>query len=833
MYSSSLHLQKNISNRISSGVVSPDNKYFYGVNTLGYTITKYNYQDLSEIITVGTNSSNMYPISLALSPDGQYLYVAAYSNRPIYKYRTSDMVKVGEFNDGDIYDSATMAVSLDGQYLFVAGYHKTDEAGYPIYDEFGNGISLLKKIKASDMSLSKEVNFGCNYFCKILLSSDGQYIYSIQYAESALNKTSTVDLSLIAQLDTGVVGNTAFVLSPDNSYAYILSNTQNALQKFSIAGAGNSNGLKVKSITPGAIKAQSSSTTMIVNGSGFDQTSVISWNGLGLLTQYISSTRVSASIQPQTKGTFYIAVTNANLNTHQMTTSNTFPFYVNDVNDPSPIIADIDPKEVPVGSSWIQIDISGSDFLPTSQVYLDSTLIDSTYISPSQISLVIPVNTLNQSGVRNFTVTGATLLSKTITTTNGAGSTGIQTITPGIYSIRETFDDPWKFKTASCTISGSGGTGVLQDENSSILNGVMVNAGQVTTCSFTNMKPAQVNEVSINPECSVAGVVVTVSGEGFTEDSEVYFDSLALPTTYVSSDELTVHFSEVPSPGTYNVTVTDPDQGTSDPVSFTINDVDVNIPKLVSISPSSKIAGGSGFDMTVHGSNFTDQTVIQFGGQDKETTFVSSEELTVKILTSDIKNQGNKSVTIKDGSTQEMCALQFTVSSSLFCPVCGVCQSGTEINPNDQLEKEPLRPESLPYGIPERRPIILAVEGLVPNVKNLVPDSKIVGDQSFTLVITGLNFNDKSVVKIDGVAKETTFVSATELTADILTSDLATVGNKKITISNEATNNGVSAPKNLPVYSQGCPVCPVCQPTTNDIPITPESKEPLRNPGQR
>jgi hypothetical protein len=506
---------------------------------------------------------------------------------------------------------------------------------------------------------------------------------------------------------------------------------------------------------------------------------------------------------------------------------------VNDVNDPSPIIADIDPKEVPVGSSWIQIDISGSDFLPTSQVYLDSTLIDSTYISPSQISLVIPVNTLNQSGVRNFTVTGATLLSKTITTTNGAGSTGIQTITPGIYSIRETFDDPWKFKTASCTISGSGGTGVLQDENSSILNGVMVNAGQVTTCSFTNMKPAQVNEVSINPECSVAGVVVTVSGEGFTEDSEVYFDSLALPTTYVSSDELTVHFSEVPSPGTYNVTVTDPDQGTSDPVSFTINDVDVNIPKLVSISPSSKIAGGSGFDMTVHGSNFTDQTVIQFGGQDKETTFVSSEELTVKILTSDIKNQGNKSVTIKDGSTQEMCALQFTVSSSLFCPVCGVCQSGTEINPNDQLEKEPLRPESLPYGIPERRPIILAVEGLVPNVKNLVPDSKIVGDQSFTLVITGLNFNDKSVVKIDGVAKETTFVSATELTADILTSDLATVGNKKITISNEATNNGVSAPKNLPVYSQGCPVCPVCQPTTNDIPITPESKEPLRNPGQR
>lgn len=79
-----------------------------------------------------------------------------------------------------------------------------------------------------------------------------------------------------------------------------------------------------------------------------------------------------------------------------------------------------------------------------------------------------------------------------------------------------------------------------------------------------------------------------------------------------------------------------------------------------------------------------------------------------------------------------------------------------------------------------------------PAITSLTPGSVSSGSPAFSITVNGTNFIPASTVKINGSARSTTFVSATQLTAAINASDVAAAGTFLITVDNGPANGGAS-----------------------------------------
>ena len=196
------------------------------------------------------------------------------------------------------------------------------------------------------------------------------------------------------------------------------------------------------------------------------------------------------------------------------------------------------------------------------------------------------------------------------------------------------------------------------------------------------------------------------------------------------------------------------------------------VPVLSSISPTSATAGGSGFVLTVNGSNFVAGAVVQLNGIPFATNFVGTTQLTVSLATSDIPTAGAVSVTVvnppPDGGTSN--SLTLTINPA----------------PNP-----------------------------VPVLTSLLPASATAGGPAFTLSVRGANFVSGSVVQWNGSNRVTTLVNSTQVTASILAGDIAAAGAIAITVFSPAPGGGTSnaltftvtppAPNPVPVLSSLSP----------------------------
>lgn len=80
----------------------------------------------------------------------------------------------------------------------------------------------------------------------------------------------------------------------------------------------------------------------------------------------------------------------------------------------------------------------------------------------------------------------------------------------------------------------------------------------------------------------------------------------------------------------------------------------------------------------------------------------------------------------------------------------------------------------------------------VPVITNLNPSSKVAGSSGFTLIVNGTNFISSSIVRWNGVNRNTTYVNGGQLTATIPSSDLASSGTANVTVFNGAPGGGTS-----------------------------------------
>jgi hypothetical protein len=80
----------------------------------------------------------------------------------------------------------------------------------------------------------------------------------------------------------------------------------------------------------------------------------------------------------------------------------------------------------------------------------------------------------------------------------------------------------------------------------------------------------------------------------------------------------------------------------------------------------------------------------------------------------------------------------------------------------------------------------------VPMLTSLNPPTAKVGGAAFTLTVMGSNFVSASTIQWNGANVKTTFVSATEVTADIPVSDIAKAGTATISVVNPSPGGGPS-----------------------------------------
>ncbi len=262
--------------------------------------------------------------------------------------------------------------------------------------------------------------------------------------------------------------------------------------------------------------------------------------------------------------------------------------------------------------------------------------------------------------------------------------------------------------------------------------------------------------IAINPAPSIASLLpsstiatatafsLQVNGSNFVPGSTVYFGGLAHATTFVSSSELTANIlaADIDNGGTAVVFVFNPlpGGGASTSVEFPVF---TPTPVISSLSPSSVAAGTPSFSFDVIGTGFVTSSVINFNGSPLQSFYIGPTAVGTGVPVALISAPGTASITVTS-------------------PGNGLAGGGTSnavtltiVPPNTQ-----------------------------PAVTSISPTGATAGGLGFTLTVNGSGFVQGSQVTFNLNSVPTTFVSASQLTANIALSAIAMAGNPYVIVNN-------------------------------------------------
>ncbi|HEV2299217.1 MAG TPA: hypothetical protein VGR72_11950 [Candidatus Acidoferrales bacterium] len=272
---------------------------------------------------------------------------------------------------------------------------------------------------------------------------------------------------------------------------------------------------------------------------------------------------------------------------------------------------------------------------------------------------------------------------------------------------------------------------------------------------------------SLNPSSVVAGSVqftLHVIGSGFAPNSQIlvdgasrFVDSTPVRTIFLSQTELTAIIppGEVSQPGAISIAVftSAPGGGISVVQTLTVTPSTAPVPQILSIFPSSVLAGSNSATVTVNGANFVNTSVANVNGSNRPTVFQSGIKLLVSLASTDIDIAGTVQVAI------------------LNPPVPGGNPPGG--------------------GLSNAMPV--NVVNPSPTVRSLIPGSVVAGTTNSTLGVLGTGMDSASQVFVNGSARPTSAVSPTQVFSQLASQDVATAGTFPVQVVNPPPGGGVSS----------------------------------------
>jgi trimeric autotransporter adhesin len=151
-----------------------------------------------------------------------------------------------------------------------------------------------------------------------------------------------------------------------------------------------------------------------------------------------------------------------------------------------------------------------------------------------------------------------------------------------------------------------------------------------------------------------AGFTLTVNGSNFAAGDVIVINATQRAATFVSQNKMTVDITsnDLMTAGFINVIVSEPNRLNASPVvNFPVIGPSSGTPSLSSLSPSTIASGSFDFQMTVKGSGFASNAVVEWNGSPRATAFVSGSQLVALIPASDVAIAGNANVTVTNPTT--------------------------------------------------------------------------------------------------------------------------------------------------------------------------------------
>lgn len=423
-------------------------------------------------------------------------------------------------------------------------------------------------------------------------------------------------------------------------------------------------------------------------------------------------------------------------------------------------ISGLSPASTTTASGPFTLAVNGSGFQPTSVVDFAGVAQTTTFVGVSQLTATLSAESISTAGTNAVTVTTPnypTTNAVNFTVSNAAPS--LVSLAPNSVAVNsgaQTISITGSNFVSGCTaqINGQGRVTGFSSSTSVTIGLLSGDAGTAGTFPVTVSNPGAPVSGALNltvvasPALAISSIspssepqgsaafTLTVNGTGFQPTSVVNFAGAAQPTTYASSSQLTatIGTGAISTAGTYVVTVTSPNNPTTNAVNFTVNSV---VPTLASLTPNSVAIGSGAQAVSITGSDFISGCIVQFNGQNRTISFSSSTAVSVDLVSGDFEAAGTFPVTVSNPGSSASGALNLTVVASA------------------KLAISSISPASVPQG-----------------------------SAAFTLTVNGTGFVPGSIVRWNGTALTTNYVDASQLKAQVLTRDLLIVRTSSITVLN-------------------------------------------------
>jgi len=352
------------------------------------------------------------------------------------------------------------------------------------------------------------------------------------------------------------------------------------------------------------------------------------------------------------------------------------------VNNPAPTLTSIAPTSGLLGQP-VNMTLTGTNFVAGSIVNFGANADAGGVVSNggNTLSITIPAAQVNAAGPVNVTVTnsgpgGGTTLAQTFTVNNPAPTLASVAPTSGVLG-----------QAANLTLTGTNfitgsivNFGANADAGGVVSNGgntltITIPAAQLNAAGpvnitvknpapgggtsaavvFTVNNPAPAVTSLAPPTANAGGpaFLLTVTGTNFVAGATVTFgaNAASAPAT-LTSTQITINIpaADIATGGDFPVVVTNPGPG-GGPSAVTANStfiVNNPVPTVgnAAVAGKTHISGGAAFTLTVTGTNFVSNSVVNFNGNAVTTHFGTATQLTADIPASAVAKAGNVNVTV-------------------------------------------------------------------------------------------------------------------------------------------------------------------------------------------
>jgi hypothetical protein len=279
----------------------------------------------------------------------------------------------------------------------------------------------------------------------------------------------------------------------------------------------------------------------------------------------------------------------------------------------SPTISQLVPNTAVAGGAGFTLTVNGTSFVQNSGVYWNGQLLATTYVSSSQLTAIVPVALVTQSGTISVTV-----------------------VNPAVSNISS--------PAASFIISGI----------------------PVAPPTVTLTAPA--NQAAYTSPASIVLTATPMAAQGATIAKVDFYSGTTLAGTATTAPYSYTANGLAAGPYTFKAIATDSNgnTGTSNSATVTV----YAAPTISTLSPASAIMNSGTFTLKVAGTGFVSTDVVQWNGQPLATTFVSATALTAVIPSTLLTAAGTPAVTVVNPSVTNAISqpTSFTITAPVLVP---------------------------------------------------------------------------------------------------------------------------------------------------------------------